>query len=151
MRYRRHVSRDEAGVAFNATPMIDVIFTLTIFFMLVTRFSEAENVPMEVPRPVHSEAKTAKIPDRVVINCLVGEAGDDPARRVLYRIGPNLPEPLSVIVDRLAAMKEQNPELKVIIRADRRLPYEDVRAVMRAVSSLHVEMVNVAAEASGSD
>ena len=41
MKYRQRQERS-SGLVFNATPLVDVIFILTIFFMLVSRFSSAE-------------------------------------------------------------------------------------------------------------
>ncbi len=145
MRYRRLHQGRSRGIGFNATPLVDIIFTLTIFFMLVSRFSEAENVPMDLPRPDASQAKTVRIPERVVINCLIGPVATDPARRVLYRLGPNPPTALSVLSGQLAALKRDTPGIAAIIRADRRLPYADVRAVMRVVADQDIEMLNVVA------
>jgi biopolymer transport protein ExbD len=145
MRYRRTHQSRASGIGFNATPLIDIIFTLTIFFMLVSRFSEAENVPMDLPRPDVSQAKTVKIPERVVINCLIGPVADDPARRVMYRLGPNAPTALGVLSGQLAALKRDSPAIQAVIRADRRLPYGDVRAVMRVVADQGIEMLNVVA------
>ena len=42
-------------------------------------------------------------------------------------------------------MKREFPDMKVVIRADRRIRYADVLAVMREVSRQHIEMLNVAA------
>lgn len=145
MRYPRVDRRSPDALAFNATPMVDVIFLLTIFFMLVTRFSSAEQVPMELPTPTASQAEVTRMPDRVVINCRLPDLDDRTGRDVLYSIGPNRPEPLSVISDRLAAMKTDVPDLKVVVRADRRLRYVDVRRVMRVIAQHHVEMLNVVA------
>ena len=132
-------------MAFNATPMVDVIFMLTIFFMLVTRFSSAEQVPMELPEPTDSQAQVTKIPERVLINCRLADVDDPLGRTVLYSVGPNRPEPLSVISDRLAAMKGRSAVLEAVVRADRRLHYSDVRAVMRVIAENGIKMLNVVA------
>lgn len=145
MRLGRRQLRTARGISFNATPMIDVIFTLTIFFMLVTRFSSAEQKPMQLPKPDQSQAKSASLPDRVIINCQLIELGGTAGVDVHYSLGPNNPEPLDMLADRLIAMKNEVPDLKVVIRADRRLPYDDVRAVMRVVAQAGVEMLNVVA------
>ncbi len=129
---------------FNATPMIDVIFMLTVFFMLVSRFASAENVKMLLPEPVKSEARVVKVAERIVINCRPAEPLN-PAAGALYSIGPNAPESLGVISQRLAALKDARADMKVIIRADRRLRYADVRAVMREVARSGLEMIHVAA------
>jgi len=125
--------------------MVDVFFMLTIFFMLVTRFSSAEQVPMELPEPTDSQAQVTKIPERVLINCRLADIDDPLGRTVLYSVGPNRPEPISVISDRLAAMKRQSAELEAVVRADRRLHYADVRAVMRVIAENGIEMLNVVA------
>jgi biopolymer transport protein ExbD len=130
---------------FNATPMVDVIFLLTIFFMLVTRFSSAEQVPMELPKPTDSRAGVVRMPERVVINCRLADEDDPEGRFVLYSIGPNPPRPLVVIAEQLASLKRGSPALKVVLRADRRLPYADVRAVMRVIAENRIEVLNVVA------
>lgn len=138
-RTARRRSTAEA-TSFNLTPLFDLMFTLTIFFMLVTHLSSAEQVRMELPKPQDSRAEAAKIPDRVVINCRPSEDGT-----VLYSLGPNPPEPLADIGERLAGFKQQNPELEAIIRADKRLRYEEVRKVMRMVAQAEIKMLNVVA------
>ena len=137
-----------AVLTFNATPLVDVIFILTIFFMLISRFSSEELVPMDLPRPEQSQAKVVKMPDRVVINCRLA----DPARRgvlrssrVDYSLGPNRPEPLGSIAARLVTMKRESPEMKVVVRADRRLPYGAVRIVMQVLAENRIAMLNVVA------
>ena len=105
-------------MAFNATPLFDMMFTLTIFFMLVCRLSSAEQVRMELPKPEESRARIAKMPERVVINCRylptdsTGRVGG-----VAYSLGPNSPEPLRVISERLAGMKVQSVDLEAVVRA----------------------------------
>ncbi len=145
MRYGTDRRQTFGAMGFNATPMVDVIFLLTIFFMLVTRFSSAEQIAMDLPKPKDSQAKVTKMPERVVINCRLGDPDSPSGRSVLYGIGPNRPEPLGVISDRLAAMKQASPALKVVVRADRRLRYADVRAVMRVIARHGIEMLNVVA------
>ncbi len=145
MRYRRNHHRTPLVLGFNATPLVDVIFLLTVFFMLVSRFSSAEQVPMELPQPEDSRARVTRMPERVVINCRSSNPADPTAGVVLYSIGPNRPELLVTVADRLAAMKRQSPNLKVVVRADRRLPYADVRMVMQVIAGCDVEMLNIVA------
>ncbi len=145
MRYTHNRHRGDVGMGFNATAMVDVIFMLTIFFMLVTRFSEAELIPMKLPAPEQSQAKSESIPERVVINCRLDQRADGSEQNALFSIGPNQPESIGVLSDRLAGMKRASPGLKVVIRADRRLPYDAVRRAMRMVSAQGIEMLNVSA------
>ena len=151
MRYARHSRATAAPLKFNATPMVDVIFMLTIFFMLVTRFSSAEQVPMELPNPDGSKAEVTRIPDRVVINCRLAAADATGDAGVLFSIGPNRAEPLGAIDERLGAMKLASPDLKVVVRADRRLSYAQVRGIMRVIASHGIDMLNVVAHVEEGD
>lgn len=141
---RRRYQRRTSGVAFNFTPLIDVMMLLTIFFMLVARFTSAEQLAMLLPDPPNSLARVSRIPERVVINCRLNESQTDP-ESVLYSLGPNPPESLAGISDRLAVLQHEAPRLKVVIRADRRLRFEHVRAAMQAVARNNIEVLHVAA------
>ncbi len=145
MRIGRDRYSGPATLAFNATPMVDIIFMLTIFFMLVSRFSSAEQIAMQLPKPDESKARVEKIRERVIVNCRLENPNDPTNSAVLYSIGPNRPEPLDVLADRFVAMKRETPGMKVVVRADRRLPYGPVREVMRVIAGSGVEVLNVVA------
>ena len=145
MRHTRTQRHAPSTLAFNATPLVDVIFLLTIFFMLVTRFSSAEQVPMQLPKPDQSVAEVVKMKNRVIINCTLVDPAAGSAGGVQVAIGPNRPDSLEVLSDRLAAVKAAIPDVRVIVRADRRLSYADVRAVMRVIARNQVELLNVVA------
>jgi biopolymer transport protein ExbD len=53
-----------------------------------------------------------------------------------------------LISDRLAAIKLESPGIKAVIRADRRLQYADVRAVMHVVARNGIKILNVVAHVS---
>lgn len=145
MRKVRERNTGPVSLAFNATPMVDVIFMLTIFFMLVSRFSSAEQIPMQLPKPAESKARVEKMRERVIVNCRLQDPNDPQHGGVLYSIGPNRPEPLDVLADRFAALKRESPGIKVVVRADRRLPYGPVREVMRVIAGSGIEVLNVVA------
>jgi biopolymer transport protein ExbD len=143
---RRRFQGPPSGLAFNFTPLIDVFFLLTIFFMLVSRFTTVEQMRVDLPAPRESVAKVPRMADRIVVNCRLAESEGE-GESVIYSLGPNPPGPLSVVADQLAALKQQTPEVRVVIRADRRLRYEQVRSVMRVLAELGVPLLNVAAVA----
>jgi biopolymer transport protein ExbD len=140
--------RRSAPVAFNATPLVDMIFTLSIFFMLVTRFSSAEQVPMQLPSPKQSQAEVVKLPSRIIINCRPADPTNPRSGAVLFSIGPNRPETLDVIADRLAALKRQSSGVQVVLRADKRLSYGEIRAVMHVIAANDIDVLNVVAHVS---
>ncbi|HNQ21481.1 MAG TPA: biopolymer transporter ExbD [Phycisphaerae bacterium] len=141
----RQLRRRPGGIGFNMTPMVDVIFTLTIFFMLISTFAERENRPLQLPKPTASQARSTRTPQRVVINCWPGEPGGAQEGEVFYSLGPNRPQPLATLSHQLGVLKEQTPDVQVVVRADRRLRYAEVRAVMQVVAEHQIEMLNVAA------
>ncbi|HRX87373.1 MAG TPA: biopolymer transporter ExbD [Phycisphaerae bacterium] len=139
-RYQHH------DIAFNMAPLIDVVFLLIIFFTLVSTFASAENIRMTLPTPDKSKAQAIKIVDRVVINCqYAAPVTTGGTGRVLYSVGPNPPEDLDSIAQKLAAARQGNPKLKVIIRADKRLRYEQVRAVMAIVADANIQNLSLVA------
>ncbi|HUU83055.1 MAG TPA: biopolymer transporter ExbD [Phycisphaerae bacterium] len=137
--------RQRGAPGFNMTPMIDVVFLLIIFFMLVSQFASAENVPMDLPKPEQSQAVKTKLTDRVVVNCLLATPSAPDTSGVAYSVGPLRVASLDELSARLAAAKAANPRLQVVIRADRRLPYRAVHVVMEVVARHRIEVMNLVA------
>jgi len=131
--------------AFNMTPMIDVVFLLIVFFMLVSTFASAEHVPMDLPQPDKSRAVNIKLTDRVVINCLLAIPSSPATSPVVYSVGPLRVASLEELSNRLAAAKAATPSLQVVLRADRRLPYSAVREVMKIIAANRIEVMNIVA------
>ena len=149
MPIRRH--RPRASLIFNMAPMIDVVFLLIIFFVLVSTFASAERVPMELPDPDASQAKNVKLTDRVIINVQLAEphTGDVPG--VMYNLGAVRADSLGAISDRLAEYVRSVPNIKVVIRADRRIHYGAVREVMEVVAENGIERMNIVAHVGEAD
>ena len=150
MRVSRTKTSHDFEIGFNAAPLIDIVFQLLIFFALVTRFASAENVPLELPKPEESQAREVALTDRVVLNCRLEDVlrPDGP---VLYTAGANPPEPLSKISQRLAAAKQYIPELEVVIRADKRIPFAAVRAAIEVVAANGIDRMNLVAQVADED
>ena len=137
--------RPRLSLTFNMAPMIDVVFLLIIFFVLVSTFASAERVAMELPNPDESQAKNVKLTDRVIINVQLLNPGAPGLAEVGYSIGPTRVESLGSIAERLALQARLVPDLKVIIRADRRVEYGAVREVMEIVAENGIEKMNIVA------
>ena len=104
------------------TPMIDMVFNLLIFFMVVTRFAEEER-DMKVLLPSGTEAMpiTAR-PQEVFVNI-------DSAGSYFYRGRQLSQEELGQVLKEAAV---NNPASQtVVIRADKRVPWDFVAAAMR--------------------
>jgi biopolymer transport protein ExbD len=93
----------------NLTPMIDVILTLVIFFMVGSRFAEEENaLGVKVPSVSSKAATTAAVEPKVV--------SVYPDGRVFLGAQP---VSLENLVSQLETLKAQQRKLSVLVRGDR--------------------------------
>jgi biopolymer transport protein ExbD len=128
-------------LGFIILPMIDVIFLLLLFFVIMAGFDASTRIHVQLPHPVGSEARRDSSSNRVVVNCELAEAVTDAAR---YRIGADPPLPLDEIAKRLVLAKNADVA-SLHIRADRRLPFSKVRDVLAVAAQVGFENVSVAA------
>jgi len=123
------------------TPMIDIIFNLIIFFMLVSQVQqlEIENVTL----PVSEASKRLDYTEyrNVVIN-IVKIPPDGAEVRIMGR-----PYDASIVEGggeltqylKMRAESEERGKLNVILRADADIRYEDVARVMLAAGAAGIE------------
>lgn len=106
---------------FELTPMIDVVFLLIAFFMMLISFISAELIELELP-----QAEKATIPeepgDRQYIS--IRENGD-----LFFGSQPISYDSLSPM---LAAAREDNPRLAIFLRAAEKTPHRHVNKAMSA-------------------
>jgi biopolymer transport protein ExbD len=117
------INKGRSGELFNFTPMIDVVFNLLIFFMVATRFAEEER-SLEVELPTASEAMplTAK-PREIYINI------DDQGR---FFVGNQQVTAAEMDALLLRASRDNPLNQSVVIRADKRVPWDAVATAMNA-------------------
>ena len=113
--------------------------------------SAAENLELDLPDPDKSLAARVKLTDRVVINCLPAHPLNPAGGRTIYSVGPLRVSSLQELSQRLAAAKLATPNLQVVLRADRRLPYATVREVMQIIAQNQIEVMNIVAHAREGD
>ena len=130
----------------NMTSMVDIVFLLIIFFVLVSQFISADNISVELPNPDSSLARAVELPERVVLNCQYAGADITGRTKVRYLLGPIAVDNAKELQARLAAVKQKRPDVQVILRADRRISYESVREAMQAIALARIENMNIAAE-----
>jgi biopolymer transport protein ExbD len=111
---------DEDEPLINLTPMIDVVFTLLVFFMLATTFAERERM-LDVELPYASSANAAaSIPQELVIN--------------VSRDGSVQIDGRTVQGDQLAQVltdtARRRPGTPVTVRGDRRGYYDKIVHVL---------------------
>lgn len=116
------IHRSRSGALLDMTPMIDMVFNLLIFFMVVSQFANEER-DLKVVLPDGSEAMplTAR-PQQIFIN--IDQAGRFSVRNQEYAV--------DALQDFLLRAGANNPANQtVVIRADRRVPWDYVATVMR--------------------
>ena len=120
----------------NVTPLVDVCMVLLIIFMVVTPMANGE---VELPKATQPEAWPAE-PTRSKITLEFG----DPPRISL----DNDPGPLSVpaLEELLRAIRAGYPRREIVLRADRRLPYAEVKRVIQTVQDAGFPAVGLVAE-----
>jgi biopolymer transport protein ExbD len=126
------VHQDELP-ALNLTPMIDIAFTLIIFFMVGARFTELERkVDLSVPA-VGSTAALTPTPERRIIN--------------VYRDGrvelDRRPVSLGQLTAQLADAQRQYAELGVVIRGDGQGPLQHVASVLTACRQAGIAQIGI--------
>lgn len=122
-------------IGANLTSMIDIIFLLVVFFVLVSRISEVEQIPLELPEPTNPATSNASDQARAVVN--MPADADGSATVIRLNTGEFAADAagMDVFTRELAAILQRNPDMEVTLRADRRLDFRDVAATMNAIST----------------
>ncbi|HEY9539022.1 MAG TPA: biopolymer transporter ExbD [Kiloniellaceae bacterium] len=141
MQFRRRTSKfDGEG---SILPLINVVFLLLIFFMLVGRLTQA--APFTVTPPVSQQAEAAEPP--------AAEAPREAAILIAadgrLALNGRLLEPLALKTE-LAAQLAAQPDLPVTLRADGAAEATEVVAVMETLRDAGVRHLQLFAQASPS-
>ncbi len=129
--------RDDRG-GFNMTPIIDVVFLLIIFFMLVCQFITAENFPVQVPDKVtEAEPLAADGEQLATVTVMFDEGG-----QVAYAVGAGVMAAqdsetrvlaIAAAIDRQLA--HLPPDRRVVsLRCDRQITFGYVKHALEGIS-----------------
>jgi biopolymer transport protein ExbD len=120
----------------NVTPLVDVCMVLLIIFMVVTPLANRE---VELPSATRPEAwPVPPVRARITV-----EHGNPP--RIFLDDDPG-PLTVPALEALLRAIHAGHPRREVVVRADRRLPYSEVKRVVQAVREAGFEAVGLVAE-----
>jgi biopolymer transport protein ExbD len=125
MNLRQRRREDEPTV--NLTPLIDVVFILLIFFMVSTTFQRESEIKIELP-----EASADAIEERKEFLEIVIDADGHYFIDEQQVVNTEL-ETLKIAIQKFLG---EQTEIPVVIRADRRSPYESVVRAMDATAQL---------------
>ena len=128
--------RTNLRAEINVTPLVDVCLVLLIIFMLVTPLL---TTPVELPAAADPQAFAAETP-RTKITLAAGP----PVRVTVDDDRTPLSDP--ALETLLAALHAQGAGRQIVLRADRRLRYGDVKRVLKVIQGAGFRDVGLAAE-----
>lgn len=133
---RRYSSRTSLSTLseINVTPLLDLAFVLLIIFMITT--------------PLLENSKTLIIPSSATTNAPVNPATVQTLsmdRNEVVRLNEEEVD-LASLEGRLAALKQADPDLAVVIRPDRSLPVQKLVSLMDALQRAEITKVGIATQ-----
>jgi len=125
-------------MSFNVTPIIDIVFLLIIFFLVVCQFIEAENFPVAVPDDCEF-AQSGSDPGAQVTTVTVMKTG---AERSAFAVGSekvtassyvDIVEKLAELID--VRLRDLPPERRVVtLRIDKDVCFAEAQYALAAVA-----------------
>lgn len=130
----------------NMTPMIDVVFLLIIFFMIITDLSQQELEELELPLAIKAqEDKPDPNAQRPILNVLQdgsivvrrdtlfdpAEGNVDRSRVQVY---------LQSMADRMERDEDNLPKDPILIRADEFTPFREVQKIMQMCADKNIRI-----------
>ena len=125
----------ETTVALNMTPMIDIVFLLIIFFMMVSQVSEVNLQPIELPKLQGGEDQQ---PTVMTIN--VTQKG----AIIIGGMTLSLGDVVTLVGDELLRVDDDPTRMSVVIRADARGESRTVNELVRALGQMQISRVRLA-------
>jgi biopolymer transport protein ExbD len=135
---RPPVRSRETGVRFNITPLIDIVFNLIVFFALASLYVRKETAqPVKLPSAKEFDVNEHAAPRRLTITL-----GAD--RRIFVAGEQVAPTDVARLLVERAGNEPQT--LDVRLRADRSVPFADVKPMIIACAQHGITNLNVAVE-----
>ena len=135
---KKHKRKAESEVdpEFQIAPMIDILLVLLVFFMSIST-TEVLQSNQDVDLPVAKEAGESKPnPGQVIINVLFSPINNTTSIEVDQQ---HLPA--QELVKLLQAKSAANPQMRVLIRADREVRYEFMRSLLESIGKSNISTV----------
>jgi len=124
-------------VGFQMAPLIDMVFLLLIFFMCASNLQQLDRPQIEIPL-----AKNAQISEDLSGRCTITIKQDETVWLGNITVGSLGEGGESALLERLdeyvGQIRQRIPDLKVNLRADKRLKHKQVRKVMTACARVGI-------------
>ena len=132
----------EEDISFDMTPMIDVVFNLIIFFMLVNQMVQVERAELKLPVASQAQQRREADNDRLIIN-IHKNGRIEVAGRVVED------KELTKLLFHEAKMSE-NSEGQVgraiTIRGDINTPYQHIQKIMLKCANQNIYKISIGAK-----
>ncbi len=125
----------------NITPLVDMSFLLITFFVMTLRLGVSQEKEIELPKA--DQAYTTHESQVTIVTLDIDESG-----RVLWG---GREWGLTELVGGLSQRRSENEDVKVVLRADSRSPFDKVQRVMAATAKAGISKVSLAALKLGDD
>jgi biopolymer transport protein ExbD len=141
-RSKKNSVRDmpEEDPDFQIAPMIDVLLVLLVFFMSISS-TEVLQSTKGIELPVAPDGADAKkgVKGQVIVNVSWVTLGNGEAGSITLdeRVYTNPNDMLPYLLER----KRANPEVRVLVRADKQTRYDFTRGIMYAVGQAGIDNV----------
>ena len=140
----------DGGVqSFNMTPIIDIVFLLIIFFLVVCQFIEAENFPVTVPDDCQF-AQSDPEPGAQVITVTVMKTTEDEAgfavgsEKISASGSADIVEKLAQLID--IRLSDLSGDRRVVtLRIDKDICFAEAQYALAAVASSSATDIQLAA------
>jgi len=124
MRAKSRAIQDEEDIELDMTPMLDVVFILLIFFIVTAVFVKRPGVDIEKPLVSQDEQRNPSVLVAVMPN---DQVWIDKSSYTVQNIQPVL-----------QSLKDQNPELEIVLQGDDGAKIGTVLDVQEVISGLQI-------------
>ncbi|MBN1845518.1 MAG: biopolymer transporter ExbD [Sedimentisphaerales bacterium] len=124
------------GIDINIAPLIDVVFLLIIFFMVVSQFTQMEIEALELPQATQGDRPGQPLDRQVILNVFADG-------RLMIAGQPYDHQQLTWLLQR-KTRRIPAGEISVLIRADRATPWRQVRELLQLCAAQSIQHVRVA-------
>lgn len=136
MRFRNRQTRSQIPEV-NLVPLMDVLMSVLTFFIIISMTLTGQQV-LQVTLPTSNTASTDKNKVPQQANPLI--VGLTLKEEIIL---DNQPVNSGKLTDRISAYIDKNPQGKIILSADRKLPYSKVSALLKKMGKMGGDRVSL--------
>ncbi len=129
----------------NMTPMIDVVFLLIVFFMIVVDLTQKDLVKLQLPKSEMGEPDKKPEKNRITVNITWDE--DDEMSEIYVKQKPYTLDELKTWMYPIARSrinrKTKFSEIPILIRCDKDAPFRMVQQVMQICADKDIQIYKV--------